>query len=89
MTENLQHQSATQPEEHAKAQASAEEKAASGTGDGYTWKAGVEVQRKVLPTLWFHQTWLAGKWTLLKGDFPIETSIHRVFSRQPCLITRG
>lgn len=37
VTENLQHQSATQPEEHAKAQA-AEEKAASGTGDGYTWK---------------------------------------------------
>ena len=47
MTENLQHQSATEPEEHAKAQA-AEEKAASGTGDGYTWKAGVSTVRSHL-----------------------------------------
>ena len=38
VTENLQQQALTQPEEHAKAQAAPEEKAASGSGDGYTWK---------------------------------------------------
>ena len=27
-----------------------------------------------------NQTWLAGKWTIEIGDFPIRTSIHRGFS---------
>ena len=27
--------------------------------------------------------------TLFIGDVPIETTVHRGFSSQPCLITRG
>ena len=37
ITENLEHQASTKPEEHARAQAEAE-KPASGCGDGYAWK---------------------------------------------------
>ncbi|CAK9073441.1 NudC domain-containing protein 1 [Durusdinium trenchii] len=37
ITENLEFQASTQPEEHARAQAGAEHPA-SGSGDGYTWK---------------------------------------------------
>ena len=32
--------------------------------------------------------WLAGKWTVEIGDVPLETSIRRGVSSQPCLIIR-
>ena len=36
-----------------------------------------------------NQTWLAGKWTIEIGDFPIETSISSGFPSLPRLITGG
>ena len=48
------------------------------------------VARKGLPGVPSgHQTWLAGRYTILFGDFPIETPMKLVDVQLPRLITRG